>query len=285
MTATPIDLRGAVVAITGAGRGIGRETARAFVGAGSVVALADIDGETVADAARDLGERAHPFTVDVTSRDSFEHFVESVEETLGPIDVLVNNAGVMPAGPFLAEGDATSATTIDVNLWGPIHGMRLVLPGMISRRRGHIVNVASMAGKLRIPGLAVYVASKHAVVGLSSTVRDEVAGTGVTVSAVCPGVVRTELAAGIHIPLSRVIRVEPEDIARAIVGTLERRPREVSVPRWMLAYDAVTAFLPDALESLLRRALGDDRAMRDVDPSVRAAYDERIARQAAEREE
>ena len=171
MTYPQISLDGAIVVVTGGARGIGKATAELFAAKGATVCVGDLDG----------GD----FTVDVTSRDSFADFVAAVLDRHGRIDVLVNNAGVMPLGDFLSEEDAVSRTTFDVNVWGLIHGMRLVLPHMIERGRGHIVNVASMAGKLVIPGMAVYNASKFAAVGLSAAVREEYRDSGVSVTPCC----------------------------------------------------------------------------------------------------
>jgi NADP-dependent 3-hydroxy acid dehydrogenase YdfG len=278
MKAAPIDPTGAVVAITGAGRGIGRATAAEFISRGAKVALGDLDSELAAEAADPLGANAHAFHVDVTDKASFAEFIGAAESTLGPIDVLVNNAGVMPAGRFLDEDDATSALTMDVNVWGPIHGMRLVLPGMIERRRGHVVNIISMAGKAHVPGLGVYVASKHALLGLHRTVREEIEGTGVSASAILPTAVKTDLASGM--PLGGLLAVEPEEVARAIAGTLDGRPGERAVPRIFRAYDIVP-LLPGPLVGLVRKAMGQYRAITDVDEQARAAYDERLARDAA----
>ena len=136
-----IDVDDAIVVVTGGARGIGKCAADLFTAEGATVCAADLDGATL---------------VDVTSRNSFAEFVSGVLHRHGRIDVLVNNAGVMPLGDFLSEDDAVSRTTLDVNVWGLIHGMRLVLPHMIKRGRGHVVNVASMAGKLVVPGMAVY---------------------------------------------------------------------------------------------------------------------------------
>jgi NADP-dependent 3-hydroxy acid dehydrogenase YdfG len=132
-----------------------------------------------------------------TSRDSFAGFTGAVLDRFGRIDILVNNAGVMPLGDFLPEHYASSRATLDVNVRGLINGMRLVLPHMIERGTGHVVNVASMAGKLVIPGMAVYNASKFAAVGLSAAVREEYRDTGVSVTAVLPSAVRTRLASGV----------------------------------------------------------------------------------------
>jgi NAD(P)-dependent dehydrogenase (short-subunit alcohol dehydrogenase family) len=278
MRPAAIDLERAVVAVTGAGRGIGRSTAELFAARGATVCVCDLDGEWAATTADEIGTRAHPFQVDVRSVQSFAELVRSIERTLGPIDVLVNNAGVMPTGSFLDESPATTDTVLSVNTSGPVHGMRLVLPGMIERGRGHIVNVASMLGKTELPGLATYIASKHALVGLTAAVRLELGGTGVTVTAVLPGVINTELIAGIQIPrlLGRLVRAEPEDVARAIVSSCGSRPREVAVPQWLAVFPLIRPFVPERVETLVRKLVGDDRALQSVDPQRRAAYRARI---------
>jgi NADP-dependent 3-hydroxy acid dehydrogenase YdfG len=273
-----------VVAITGAGRGIGRATAERFAETGATVCLGDLDGDAAADAAAAIGSGAHPFQVDVRSEDSVSDFITSIEDTLGPVDVLVNNAGLMPAGRFLDEDPRTTQAVIAVNLVGPINGMRAVLPGMLERGRGHIVNVASMLGRTELPGLATYTATKHALVGLTAAVRSEIEGSGVSLTAVLPSVVNTELSSGIAVPrLFRALaRVEPEDVAKAIVESCRARPHEVAVPRWLALYPALRPFIPRGLEAVVRRLVGDDRALSDVNPAQRASYSERVARQISE---
>jgi NADP-dependent 3-hydroxy acid dehydrogenase YdfG len=279
MARSRIDLPRAVVAITGAGRGIGRATAELFAARGATVCVADLDGDSAATAASELGARAEPFQVDVRSLESFTEFVTTIERTVGAIDVLVNNAGVMPAGPFLQETEATTDLILSVNVTGVIHGMRLVLPGMIERRRGHVVNVASMLGRSELPGLATYVASKHAVVGLTNAVRTELTGTEVTLTTVLPGVVNTQLSSGMRVPFARFVRVEPHDVAGAIVDSCKDRSREVAVPSWMALYPTLRPFIPSQLELIVRRLIGDDSAMRPADPAGRAAYADRLAQQ------
>jgi NAD(P)-dependent dehydrogenase (short-subunit alcohol dehydrogenase family) len=281
MSAPAINLRNAVVAITGGARGIGRSSAELFIQHGATVCVGDLDGDAAATTALELGPRAQPFQVDVRSGESFQAFIDSVEETVGPVDVLVNNAGVMPTGPFLHEADSTTDLILSVNVWGPVHGMRVVLPGMIERGRGHIVNVASMLGRTELPGLATYTASKHAVVGLTNAVRTELDGTGVTLTTVLPSVVNTELSAGFSVPFARFIRVEPGDVARAVVESVRDRPHEVAVPRWMSAYPALRPFIPWPLEAIVRRVIGDNRAMGPATHD-RAAYAQRLARQLAD---
>ncbi|MFG1812452.1 SDR family oxidoreductase [Kribbella sp. NPDC049174] len=216
-----------------------------------------------------------PWLLDVTSRESFASFVDNVIADAGRIDVLVNNAGVMPLGWFLDEPDALSRTTLDVNVWGLIHGMRLVLPGMIARGNGHVVNIASMAGKIPFPGMAVYNASKYAAVGLTAAVRRELHGTGVTASAVLPSAVRTSLSSGVR--LGGVMpTVDPSDVAAAVLRTCRTRQAEVTVPRWLAGWKVLDGLVPSSVMALGRRLAGDDRGLA-VDDAARAAYVDRVA--------
>ena len=271
-----IDLSDAVVLVTGGGRGIGLATAELFAARGSTVCLADLDGDLAAEAAAGLG--GHGFQADVTDRTSFAGCVTDVLDRLGRIDVLVNNAGIMPLGPFLDEPDELSAATLDVNVWGLIHGMRLVLPQMIERGSGHVVNVASMAGKLVVPGMAVYNASKFAAVGLTAAVRAEYACSGVSVSAVLPSAVRTGLASGV--PLGHGMpTVDPEDVAAAIVGSVRSRKAEITVPGYLAGFDLVDAVVPERLFRLARRLVDDTRALTAIDHGARHDYEARVAQQ------
>ncbi|CRK56059.1 FIG01001258: hypothetical protein [Alloactinosynnema sp. L-07] len=274
-----IDLADAVVVVTGGGRGIGKATGAAFAAAGATVCLGDLDGSAAQEAA--IGSRMSGHTVDVTSRSSFAGFVDEVLAAHGRVDVLVNNAGVMPLGGFIEEPDALSRTTLDVNVWGLIHGMRLVLPGMIERGRGHVVTIASMAGKIPIPGMAVYNASKFAAVGLTAAVRREYADTGVSVSAVLPSAVRTELAAGA--PLGRGMpTVDPERVAAAVVDSCRTRKAEIPVPGFLAGWDVLDAITPEPIMRTGRRLLGDRRALTSIDHDARAAYVKRIDAQVNE---
>jgi NADP-dependent 3-hydroxy acid dehydrogenase YdfG len=273
-----IDLDGALVAITGAGRGIGLATARAFAGKGAFVALGDLDADLAIRAAEELGDRASGHALDVTDKASFAAFLAAAGERHGrPLDVLVNNAGIMPNGAFLEQDERIDRMTMDVNLHGVINGMRLALPGMIERGQGHVVNVASLAGKFPIKGLAVYNASKYAAVGLTAATRLEVEDTGVSVSAVLPSAVRTELSSGID--LGVLPTVDPEDIADAVVRTVRTRAAETAVPSYVGLATKAVPLMPEPLVRIFRKAAHDDAAITRVDDDVRRAYLDRITKQ------
>lgn len=267
---TPIQLDGAVVAITGGARGIGLATAKAFAANGARVFIGDLDGDLAATEAAALG--GHGRGLDVRSRQSFAEYLDAID---APLTVLVNNAGIMPAGRFVDEDDAITDAITEININGVLTGTKLALPGMLARGSGHIVNVGSYLGKVPAAGLATYCASKHAVVGFSEALRDELAGTGVTITAVMPSAVRTELTAGVR--LGGVLpTVDPEDIARAVVASCSHRRALVAVPSWMRCYEPVAAVLPDRLLSAIRGRLTRDRVLHNLDTAARSGYDRRI---------
>ena len=271
----PIALPGAAVAITGAARGIGYATARAFLAEGARVFIGDLDADLAATAADELG--CTGVGLDVRSRASFAEFLAGIEP---PLQVLVNNAGIMPAGRFVDEPDAVTDAIVEVNLNGVLRGTKLVLPGMLERGSGHIVNVASYLGEVPAAGLATYCATKHAVVGFSESLRDELAGTGITVTTVLPSAVRTDLVSGVKLG-GMLPTIDPEDIATAIVATCRSRAAIVAVPGWMRSYEAVAALMPDKMVGAIRGRLTRDRVLHSLDSNARAGYDERIRREAA----
>jgi NADP-dependent 3-hydroxy acid dehydrogenase YdfG len=273
------NLGGQVAAITGAGRGIGLATAKALVAQGVRVAIGDVDVQAAREAAAQLGPSAVALALDVTDRSSFEAFLDGAEEQLGPLDVLVNNAGIMPVGRFVDEDDDTTKRMVDINLHGVLLGTKLALRRMVPRDRGHIVNIASQAGKFGAPGGATYSATKHAVVGLSEAVRGELRlmGANIGVSYVMPFVVHTELGSGLgH---ARGLReLEPSDVADAIVEALQTGRVEVWVPKSTKRTFAVSQLLPRPLREGLGRAMKADRVLAGADPSVRRSYELRAAR-------
>ncbi len=269
-------LSGKVVAITGAARGIGRATAAALVAQGARVAIGDLDFELAQRTADELGGGAVALQLDVTERASFEAFLSEVERQLGPLDVLINNAGIMPIGPFVEESDAIAQRMIAINLHGVILGSKLALERFLPRRRGHLVNIASSAGKSGVPGGATYCATKHAVVGLSEAIRQEVRRQGIAVSIVMPIVVRTELGSGL--PDTRGFRpAMPEDVADAIVEALQTGRVDVYVPRSISPVLRAQSVLPRRLVDWIAHAIRADQVLTRPDPVARAAYLERLA--------
>lgn len=273
MTVAPIQLDGAAVAITGGARGIGLATAKAFAAKGARVFIGDLDADLAATAAAEIG--AHAQALDVRSRESFAEFLSTPEELGIPLTVLVNNAGIMPAGRFADEDDAITDAILDINVKGVLTGTKLALAGMLERGTGHIVNVGSYLGKMPAAGLATYCASKHAVVGFSEALRDELAGTGVTVTAVLPSAVRTELTAGVKLG-GLLPTVDPEDIAAAVVATCAHRRAVVAVPSWVRAYEPTAALVPDRLVAAVRGRLTRERVLETLDTAARSAYDARV---------
>jgi NAD(P)-dependent dehydrogenase (short-subunit alcohol dehydrogenase family) len=270
------NLNGRIVAITGGGRGIGLATARALHRAGARVAIGDVDEAVAAAAAESIGPEVLGVGMDVTEAASFGAFLGLVERELGPIDVLVNNAGIMPIGPLLDESDETARRVFDVNVLGCMNGMKLALPGMLQRGRGQAVNVASVAGKSPVPGGASYCASKAAIVSLTETARIEYAGSGVRFTCVMPSFTATELISGTK-GVRLIKNVEPDAVAQAIVRAIARPRPDVYVPRSVGFVLRAQAFTGRRMRDATNRLLGVDRAFLDFDRSTRAAYDARIA--------
>ncbi len=266
---------GLVVAITGAARGIGRATAARLAGAGARVAIGDIDAELAETAASEIGGGAIGLQLDVTDRASFQAFVDAAEERLGPLDVLVNNAGILLMGPFLDEDDGATAREIAVNLGGVINGMRVALPRMRERGRGQVVNIASGASYVAPPGEATYAATKHAVAGLTEGVRAELRGTGVDLTLVFPGLVNTELATGSR-PTRGMKWLEPDTVAQAVIGAIAQPRAEVFIPRSLAATLKLNKVLPPRAREKLGAFFRLDQFATGADPTSRAEYNARI---------
>jgi NAD(P)-dependent dehydrogenase (short-subunit alcohol dehydrogenase family) len=276
MAKQPKSLNGRVVAITGAARGIGKATAAALVRQGARVGIGDIDLELAQKTAAELGENVRAYELDVTSRPSVAAFVEAVERDLGGLDVMINNAGIMPVGPFIEESDASAVRQIDINVHGVIFGMKEALPRMLTRGGGHIVNLASVAGKGGFPYLATYCATKHAVVGISEAVRSEYRDQGIEVSCVMPSLVDTELTSGVKAGRG-IEKAKPEDVADAIVAALQVPRFDVFVPKSVGSINKVMNMLPRAAAEKIGQALDADKVMTQADMDARRAYEERCA--------
>src|SRR5436309_9637805 len=188
----PRPLSNKVVAITGGARGIGHATAQVLARQGARVAIGDLDGDLAAQVAAELGGDAFGVGVDVTDNAAFAAFLDGVEYRLGPLDVLVNNAGIMTAGLIEDEDEVLTAREIAINLHAVIHGTREAVRRMKPRRTGHVVNVSSAGGRIAGAGIATYCATKFGVAGFSEAVALELCGTGVEISVVLPPPVRTD---------------------------------------------------------------------------------------------
>ena len=276
MATQPRNLTGQVAAITGAARGIGKATAEAFVRRGMKVAIGDLDLAEAQRTADQLGAGTIALELNVTERASVERFLDEAESRLGPLDVLVNNAGIMQLGPFEQEDDATAQRQIDINVNGVLYGMKAALPRFRARNRGHLVNIASTAGKAGFPGGATYCGTKHFVVGVSEGVRAELRGSGIEISCVMPGIVNTELAAGLQ-EARGVKNINPEDVADAIVDALQVPRFDVFVPRSIGPINKVLNVLPRGRRGALARALKADQVLADADPNARRGYELRAA--------
>jgi NAD(P)-dependent dehydrogenase (short-subunit alcohol dehydrogenase family) len=269
-------LSGKVVAITGGARGIGKATATALVRKGCRVAIGDLDLELAEETASGLGGGTIALPLDVTDRGSFAAFLDAAERELGPLDVLVNNAGIMPVTPFGEESDASIRRQLDINVYGVISGTQMAVERMRSHGRGHVVNVASSAGKAGVPGIATYSGTKHAVVGFSEAVRGELRDTGIEISCVMPVTVNTALTEGVSDTLG-VKKVEPEDVAGEIVDALEVPRFDVFVPGYLRYTIAVGALLPRRWREAVARLMGIDKIMMSVPSDARRSYEERAA--------
>ena len=240
-----MNLKGTNAIVTGGSRGIGPYIARALARQGTNIVLAARDAErleAVRKEVESLGVKAISIPTDVNLADDRRNLIEQASSGLGEIDLLVNNAGIEPTSAFVDIDESRIVDTIDTNLTSCLLLMRAVLPAMVERGKGQVVNIASMAGKIPIPYDSIYSATKFALVGASHAVRSELRGTGVGVSVICPGfiddagmyadaVAETGVAAPAIAGTSRpeqvadaVVRAAKHDVAEVIVTPLSGRP-------------------------------------------------------------
>ena len=260
-----------VIAITGGARGIGLATATLLYGLGAVVAIGDIDRSAVREAGSTLGLKVAR-RLDVADRRSFTDFLDTVEDQLGPVDVLVNNAGIVAVGSAIEEADAVTERVLDVNVYGVILGTKLAAKRMLPRGHGHIINIASVGSVQPVEGIATYCATKHAVLGYTDTVRMENRRSGVHFSAILPTLTNTDMIAGAgHVKGFK--NAEPDDVARTIASVIAKPKARAFVPRSFGVVVSTQRHLPQRMSEAIGRALGSDRVFTtDVDVDKRAAY-------------
>jgi NAD(P)-dependent dehydrogenase (short-subunit alcohol dehydrogenase family) len=267
-----------VVSITGAARGIGKATATALARKGARVAIGDLDGDLAAQVAEEIGGGAIGLELDVTDREAYTEFLDEVERQLGPIDVVINNAGIMPTGLFELEDDATTERHIAINLHAMMHGTREAIKRMKPHRSGHIINLSSAAGKVAGARTATYNATKFGILGFSEAVALELQGTGVEISVVLPSLCRTELVSGLK-AIKGLPWIDPEDVADAIVVTLERPKFEVPVPRQMAVTMKLSQLMPFKARAAMAKLIKADSIIAEMDEAGRAAYLQRLESQ------
>jgi len=250
---SPVKIDGAVAIVTGASRGIGRATALALHGKGATVGLVARSRDELEELAQQLGSRTGFAMADVAERDQVEAAIAHLVDTLGPIDILVNNAGIGAYASMLEEVPDRFERLMRVNYLGTVYATLAVLDSMVHRHKGHIVNVASVAGKLGAPFEAAYSASKFAVVGMSESLAAEAHPFGVAVSLVNPGPVHTDFTKARGVPFKRSVPrpVSPERIASLVVRAIEDDRFEQTIPRWLRGGSIARAIAPN----LYRRGL------------------------------
>jgi 2-hydroxycyclohexanecarboxyl-CoA dehydrogenase len=258
-------ISGARVLVTGAGSGIGKATAQRFARSDAEVIAVDINGDAAQATAAQCGPPAHAYTCDVSDREAVKDLKTRVEADRGPVDVLVNNAGVGLGGPFLDSSLNDWEWLRGVNLDGVVYGCHVFGEGMVARGRGHVVNIASGAGYTPHRHMAAYCASKAAVISLSQCLRADWAGSGVGVSAICPGLIRTPIAShskmvgALAEKRETAIRAfrfghSPDLVAKAIVGAVKRNHAIVPVGVESAFSYRVLRFAPGPIQGLIARA-------------------------------
>ncbi len=274
MATTDGPLTAKVVLVTGAARGIGAACAEVFANAHAKVAICDIDlneSQNVAQRLNAAGFTTHAWHLDVRHREDWHRVREEITAMWGPVDILIGNAGLMPVGPVLEIPEAVDRRQIDVNLHGVINGVHVVLPDMLKQQSGHIVNIASLAGRIATPFGAVYAATKFGVVGFTEALRHELLNTGVEFTVVMPGFVETELISGLGRPAWPKPST-PAMVASAVLRGVLRKKGRVYLP-WFGGILALLPWIvPHWLSVGLARLFGVQELLKPVNANARSAY-------------
>lgn len=270
-----VSLKGKRVAITGGARGIGLATARALHARGAEVAIGDLDLDLAKQAGASIADTVVALRLDVSERASFHQFLDDTKDQLGGLDVLINNAGIMPIGPLLDLDGAVMRRAMEINVLGTLTGMQLALPDMVAQGSGHIVNLASSAGKAAVPGGITYCASKAAVVSMTEGARLEFGSQGIRFTCVMPSFTNTELIAGTQ-GTKGLRNVEPDEVASAIADALETGQLDVYAPKVLRQIFYTQPLLGRRVRDFMNRRLGAYDTFLKIDHSKRDHYDQRI---------
>jgi NADP-dependent 3-hydroxy acid dehydrogenase YdfG len=270
-----MELRGKVVVVTGASAGIGEATAVAFAKRGARVVLAARRRErleSLAERIERAGGTALVLPCDVTEREQVQRLPAVIEQAFGPTDVLVSNAGVPGGGELPALDYDQIEAVVRVNLLGVMFGARAFLPGMLARGRGHIVNMASLAGRFAAPGASVYSATKHAVVAFSESLNYDTQPKGVLVTTVNPAFIVTEGFP--HHDVPSPILLEADGVGEAVVRVVRNGiAPEYSIPRWVSPFQVFRVLTPSLYRWGVRQARGRHPPTPMTPPADRAGED------------
>ncbi len=248
-----------VVLITGAARGMGKLHAMNFAREGSRVIITDVDEEELLKAAGEmglLGFEVHAYPLDVTDRDACLALAGKVASEVGPVEILVNNAGVVECCDVLGATEHSIRRMMDVNYLGQVWMMQAVVPEMVRRGGGHVVNVCSSAGKIGVVRLGAYCATKFAAIGVTDSIRPELQGSGVRFTIVNPGFVKTGMFAGAKVP-PIAHWLDPRKISDALIDAVKKNRSEICIPRFSIRLATILRALciprfTDWLNKLLR---------------------------------
>uniref|UniRef100_A0A0N5C5C5 Short-chain dehydrogenase/reductase 3 n=1 Tax=Strongyloides papillosus TaxID=174720 RepID=A0A0N5C5C5_STREA len=245
------DVKGKVVLITGGGNGLGRQFAYSFGNLGSKVVLWDVDrkglDETIAELKKNNVE-CWSYVVDVTNRNQIYETAEKVIKTSGSVDILINNAGIANAKPFLKTPDEALQRIMNINVMAHFYTCKAFIPHMLAKGSGHVVTMASMAGKLPSLGIVDYSCSKFAAVGFSSALADEirvVSNDKIKFTTICPYFIRTNLTAQIDLPSSQLLPVlDPEEAVEIMMDGILTEQQQLLLPKFSYTLSFLYNILP-----------------------------------------